>query len=332
MYLNIITQDPGLLDILKRVVKLSTSFRSMLIHGETGTGKEEIVNIIEKHSNPKKPFFRINLMGINPELLESELFGYVKGAFTGADTEKRGLIEQAEGGIIFFDEFGDVPSYLQSKLLRLIRERQFHKVGEATKIRTHNVRFIFATSRPIAHYVQEGKILLDFLNRMDDHIYLPPLRDRGEDVILLFNYFLETISREQGVMMLGYDDAIEHRLRSYPFSGNIAELYAIVSHLVRAKPMGVTPQVVSLHDFETCLEQRIHIPKETSSDLAGDSGSFLDRLLESYVHTQSTQRLTDYIKSELIQHAYSKNNKCIKATATQLRLSVSTVYRLVGSR
>src|SRR5206468_3578616 len=177
--------------------KAAASRSTILLLGESGTGKEIFARAIHNWSDRKnQPFVAINCVGLSKELLESELFGHEKGAFTGADQLKKGKMELANGGTVFLDEVGDVSSELQTKLLRFLQEREFDRIGGLRSIRV-DVRIIAATNRDLESAVREGKFREDLYHRLNViPIVLPPLRDRKEDILNLCQYFLRRYSLE----------------------------------------------------------------------------------------------------------------------------------------
>jgi len=207
------------------VERVAPTPSTVLITGESGTGKEVIARLIHALSaNPNGPFAAINVGGIPDTLLESELFGYEKGAFTGAADRKRGLLELASAGTLFLDEIGDMPMQLQVKLLRVLQDRRVLRLGGTLAIPT-NARIIAATNRDLEALLQEGKFRDDLYYRLNViRIEVPPLRERREDIPRLAGQFVEKLNRERGRKLSGLDpDALE-RLQAYAFPGNVREL------------------------------------------------------------------------------------------------------------
>ena len=207
------------------VEKVAPTSSTILITGESGTGKEVVARLIHSLSaNPQGPFAAINIGGIPDTLLESELFGFEKGAFTGAVERKRGMLELASSGTLFLDEIGDMPLQLQVKLLRVLQERKVQRLGSTTSIPL-NARVIAATNRALETLLQEGKFREDLYYRLNViRIELPPLRERREDIPALAGFFVEKLNREMGRKIKGLDADALARLRAYDFPGNIREL------------------------------------------------------------------------------------------------------------
>ncbi|MDH3514620.1 MAG: sigma-54 dependent transcriptional regulator [Gammaproteobacteria bacterium] len=211
-----------LLEEIRRVAPYKTS---VLISGESGTGKELVARTIHELSpRRERPWVALNCSAIPRDLLESELFGYVKGAFTGATHNRPGRLEQAQGGTLFLDEIADLDASLQSKLLRVLQEREFSPVG-SNQVRAVDVRFIAATNRDLKTLVQEGKFREDLLYRLDVYsIVAPPLRRRREDIPLLAQTFLQELAAETDKKVTAFTPAALEALARYTWPGNIREL------------------------------------------------------------------------------------------------------------
>jgi DNA-binding NtrC family response regulator len=202
---------------------------SVLIQGESGTGKELAANAIHHTSNrSKKPLMKINCSAIPDTLLESELFGYEKGAFTDAKTTKKGLFELADGGTVFLDEIGDMKPFLQSKILRVLENQTFMRIGGEREIKV-DVRIIAATNKDLESLVKEGIFRKDLYYRLKVMVVeMPPLRDRVEDILLLSNLFIEENSKEYGKNIKGLTDEAKKLMVQYPWPGNVRELKNVI--------------------------------------------------------------------------------------------------------
>jgi two-component system, NtrC family, response regulator AtoC len=207
------------------VGKVAPTPSTVLITGESGTGKEVVARLIhELSANPGGPFVAINIGGIPDALLESELFGYDKGAFTGAEARKRGMFELASSGTLFLDEIGDMPMQLQVKILRVLQDRKVQRLG-STQALPINARIVAATNRDLEALMKEGKFREDLYYRLNViRIEVPPLRERREDIARLAGNFVEKLNRERGRRIKGFDREALSRLRDYPFPGNVREL------------------------------------------------------------------------------------------------------------
>ena len=217
--------SPAMQEVLRTVAKVASTDVSVLITGETGTGKELIAQELHRRSLRKDgPMVAINCGAIPEQLLESELFGYVRGAFTGADRSKPGRLQSANGGTLFLDEIGEMPMGLQVKLLRVLQERVVTRVGD-TKPEPVDVRVICATHRDLLSEIRLGRFREDLYYRLNVvQIQLPPLRERGDDILILAKYFVHRFAGEIGVPARTFSPAAEQAIRQHPWPGNIRQL------------------------------------------------------------------------------------------------------------
>jgi DNA-binding NtrC family response regulator len=224
-------QMQALYDTIEKVAASPTA--TVLIRGESGTGKELVARAIHDLSpNASQPFVEINCAALPENLLESELFGYERGAFTDAKQTKRGLLELAELGTFFMDEIGDLNHRLQIKLVKALEEKTFRRVGGTRDI-TVTMRIMAATNRNLEKAVNEGTFREDLYYRLNViSLYLPPLRERGNDILLLANHFLRKFNREHGRNVLGFDPEAETLMLEYPWPGNVRELKNAVERAV----------------------------------------------------------------------------------------------------
>jgi len=212
-------------ELYKAIGRVASTDATVLIRGESGTGKELVARAIYQHSlRVNKPFLVINCVAIPETLLESELFGYEKGAFTGAINRRVGKIEQAHGGTLFLDEIGDMPLSIQAKILRLLQERSIERLGGREPIPV-DVRIIAATNRDLEAALTEGRFREDLYYRLKVvTLWLPPLRDRKSDVPLLAEYFLSRFAKGMNIENLGLPDEVKNILANYQWPGNVREL------------------------------------------------------------------------------------------------------------
>lgn len=229
---NIIGESDSMQEVFRVVSKVARSQATVLLRGESGTGKELIANALHYQGlNPKGPFVAINCAALPENLLEAELFGYEKGAFTGAVASKPGRFELARGGTIFLDEVGDVSPALQAKLLRVLQERTFERLG-GTKTLTTDARFVSATNRDLEAMAKAGEFREDLYWRLNVvPIFLPALRERRDDLPVLLEFFLDRFTRAAGIEVRLSADAMR-RLMGYPWPGNIRELENTMQRLV----------------------------------------------------------------------------------------------------
>ncbi|MBI1902526.1 MAG: sigma-54-dependent Fis family transcriptional regulator [Planctomycetia bacterium] len=226
----LVGRSPKMLEVYKAIARAAPQDITVLIHGESGTGKELVARAIYQHSTRRDgPFLAVNCAAMTETLLESELFGHEKGSFTGADRRRIGKFEQCNGGTIFLDEVGDMSPLVQSKVLRVLQEQKFERVGGNETIAT-DVRIISATNRDLEAMCGEGKFRSDLYYRLHGFtIDLPPLRERGEDVSLLLEHFLARFRRELGKPeVTGIAVEAASLLVNYPWPGNVRELQSVV--------------------------------------------------------------------------------------------------------
>jgi two-component system nitrogen regulation response regulator GlnG len=230
-------QAPAMQDVFRAIGRLSQSNVTVLITGESGSGKELVARALHKHSpRANGPFVAINTAAIPKDLLESELFGHERGAFTGAQTMRRGRFEQAEGGTLFLDEIGDMPFDLQTRLLRVLSDGHFYRVGGHNSVKA-NVRVIAATHQDLEQRVKLGGFREDLFHRLNViRLRLPALRERGEDVPALTRHFLQVSARQLGVEPKRISDAALAKLASFSFPGNVRQLENICHWLTVMAP------------------------------------------------------------------------------------------------
>lgn len=223
--MEIIGAAPSMQEVFRAIGRLSSSNITVLINGESGTGKELVAHALHKHSPRKeKPFIALNTAAIPRDLLESELFGHERGAFTGAQSAREGRFEQADGGTLFLDEIGDMPAELQTRLLRVLADGEFYRVGGRSPIKV-DVRVIAATHQDLERRVREGLFREDLFHRLNViRIHIPALRERREDIPLLIRHFLKKASEEIGVESKWLDKATENYLSSLDWPGNVRQL------------------------------------------------------------------------------------------------------------
>jgi formate hydrogenlyase transcriptional activator len=239
---RIIGTSPALESVLEQVERVAPTDSSVLIQGETGTGKELIARAIHNISSRcGRAFVKLNCAAIPLDLLESELFGHEKGAFTGAIAQKIGRYELADQGTLFLDEVGDIPPVLQPKLLRVLQEQEFERLG-STHTHHVNVRLVAATNRDLAAMVREGDFRIDLYYRLNVFpILLPPLRDRRDDIPALVAHWVERVSHKIGKRINEIPPGTMSALSSYEWPGNIRELQNLIERAVILANNGVLP-------------------------------------------------------------------------------------------
>lgn len=234
---EIIGEAPSMQEVFRAIGRLSRSKMTVLINGESGTGKELVAHALHRHSpRADGPFIAINTAAIPKDLLESELFGHEKGAFTGAQDKRRGRFEQADGGTLFLDEIGDMPAELQTRLLRVLADGEFYRVGGHTPVRV-DVRIIAATHQDLEQRVRDGQFREDLFHRLNViRIHLPPLRERRQDIALLARHFLAQAARELGVEPKQLDSATERYMTQLDWHGNVRQLENLCRWLTVMSP------------------------------------------------------------------------------------------------
>ena len=255
---EILGQAPAMQDVFRAIGRLSQSQVTVLVTGESGTGKELVARALHKHSpRANGPFVAINTAAIPKDLLESELFGHERGAFTGAQTMRRGRFEQAEGGTLFLDEIGDMPFDLQTRLLRVLSDGQFYRVGGHQPLKA-NVRVIAATHQNLEQRVRAGAFREDLFHRLNViRLRLPPLRERREDIPVLARQFLAKSAKELGVEAKHLSDDAMAQLAAFDFPGNVRQLENLCHWLTVMAPA----QVVQAKD----LPPELRSPAEPAS-------------------------------------------------------------------
>jgi len=250
-YHTFVAKSPIIIDLLKVVERVANTNSSVLILGESGVGKELFAEQIHlKSLRSKKPFVRINCAALSPQLLESELFGHVKGAFTNAITDRKGRFETADGGTLFLDEIGELPLNLQGKLLRVIQEKTFERVGSSKTISV-DVRIIAATNRNLEEMVNDGRFRNDLYFRLNVlPINVPPLRNRREDILELADFFVKKTNNEVKRNFKGFTEKTKQVLLDYSWPGNIRELQNAIE---RACVLG-KPPLIQVSDLRLNLQ------------------------------------------------------------------------------
>lgn len=243
---EIIGEAPAMQEVFRAIGRLARSNITVLINGESGTGKELVAHALHKHSPRRNaPFIALNMAAIPRELLESELFGHEKGAFTGAHASRKGRFEQANGGTLFLDEIGDMPIELQTRLLRVLSDGEFFRVGGHSAVKA-DVRIIAATHQNLEQRVERGDFREDLFHRLNViRIQTPALRERREDIPVLIGYFLSKAARELSMANKSVASDVEHYMSQLPWPGNVRQLENVCRWLMVMSP----GQVVQMEDL-----------------------------------------------------------------------------------
>ncbi|MBN2568543.1 MAG: sigma-54-dependent Fis family transcriptional regulator [Deltaproteobacteria bacterium] len=303
---DIIGSSKPMMDVYDLIRKVSPTTTTVLITGETGTGKELIAAAIHRNS-PKKnsPFIKINCAAIAENLLESELFGFEKGAFTGAVNRKQGRFELAHKGTLFLDEIGDLPKDMQAKILRVIQEQKFERVGGLQTVKV-DVRLVTATNKNLLQDVKDGKFREDLYYRLNVFpIHLPPLRERQEDIDSLADYFLDKFNKKLKRDVTGIDQDVRKFFNSYNWPGNIRELENIIERLV----LLTGSSTITIED----IPPEIRHPAVTDATVApSKSGESFKELIKSR---------TEEIEQDIIKRALEECDGNVSKAALQLGIS-----------
>ena len=264
---NIVGKSPAMQKVYEVVRKVADTKSNVLILGESGTGKELIARAIHFNSNRKdKPFVAVNCSALPEPLLESELFGHMKGSFTGAHINKEGLFEVANEGTVFLDEIGETPPAIQVKLLRVLEEKEFRRIG-GTKSVEVDIRIIAATNKDLEKAMAEGRFREDLYYRLDViPIHLPPLRERVEDIPWLADHFLAKCSRASGKLPKRFTPEAMHLLQTHDWRGNVRELENVIERVV-AMAAGET---IAAQDLTGCFEKLVPVREILPADLPSD--------------------------------------------------------------
>lgn len=312
---GIIGTSREMLKIFDMIKRVAPTPANVLIYGESGTGKELVAQAIHSHSKvAENPFVPITCSAIPEELMESELFGHVKGSFTGAISDKRGLFQEADHGTAFLDEIGELTPIIQTKLLRVLQEREIKPVG-GTRIRSIDVRIIAATNRILEDEIAAGRFREDLFYRLAVvPIRVPPLRERKGDVPLLVNHFLEKYSNLLGKEVKEISSYALQVLMNYDFPGNVRELENIIE------------RGVALENSNIILPENLTLPRNKSSQAAHeenslDSDTFKAAASEEELYSLGLEKVIVSLEKRMIRHALEKTNNSKMRAADLLQIS-----------
>jgi len=308
---NIISADGKMQDVFKLVSKVLNNDITVLIYGESGTGKELIARAIHYNGKRKdKPFVVVNCASIPRELLESELFGHEKGSFTGAYQRKLGKFEVANEGTIFLDEVGELEMLLQAKLLRVIQQKEFERVGGTETIKT-DVRIISATNRDLRQAVENKEFREDLYYRLNSFpISIPPLRQRRGDILIIAHHFLENFSKKLNKNIKGFTKKALKLIYEYNWPGNVREMENTIERCI----------IIAENDYIDVDDLPPHIKAADTNGVVEINGSlFSDDTIVPF----------EKLKEEAIRHALKVTNGNIVEAAKKLQLGRATIYRLM---
>ena len=321
---EILGQAPSMQEVFRAIGRLSQSNATVLITGESGTGKELVALALHRHSSrAAKPFVAINTAAMPKDLLESELFGHERGAFTGAQAMRRGRFEQAEGGTLFLDEIGDMPADLQTRLLRVLSDGQFYRVGGHQPIQA-NVRVIAATHQDLEERVRQGLFREDLFHRLNViRLRLPSLRERREDIPLLAKHFLAKSARELGTEGKRLSEAAMNHLVALNFPGNVRQLENLCHWLMVMAPT----QMIEVADLP--VELRQESGKAPESDWAGALEREVERAL-ARGETGVLERFAQAFERILIGAALARSGGRRIEAANLLGMGRNTITRKIA--
>lgn len=316
---NYIGESEVFLDFLQRIAEAATVDRSVLVIGERGSGKELAASRLHYLSKRwQKPLVTLNCAALAPTLIESELFGYEQGAFTGANKTRKGRFEEAQGGTLFLDEIGNLPMQVQEKILRVVEYGTYERVGSSV---THeaDVRIIGATNTNLKELCVQGKFKEDLLDRLSfEVIFVPPLRERGEDILLLANHFATRMAMECGIVSPpSFSEEVQSQLLSYPWPGNVRELKNVIERAVyRSKEEVISS--LQLDPFInpytiTKLEKR---PTNSETQKPQTIASFYNN-----IPINELNNTKEAIEKNILERALQKTNGNQKEAAVLMNLS-----------
>jgi two-component system response regulator AtoC len=317
---ELITRSKKMHDLLRFVDRIANTSSTVTIYGETGTGKELIAALIHKKSHrSKKPIVTIDCTSLPENLLESELFGHEKGAFTGAVSLKRGLFEVANGGTVFLDEIGELPLILQAKILRVLESKSFRHVGGEKYIET-DVRIIAATNRNLRRLVEEGQFRSDLFYRLNVvPIYLPPLRERKEDIFPLIEYFVQSFNKKIGRSISNVSNEALKLLIDHDWPGNIRELKNVIEHMI----ITTKGDVISIESLPTEIKGT-----KVNVDLGSYSAASVSKeILPDFIGAK--RELAARFEKDYLGKLLEKNNWNITQSAKEIKMHRSSFQRLM---
>ncbi|ACO03569.1 MULTISPECIES: sigma-54 dependent transcriptional regulator [Persephonella] len=275
----ILTKNPQMLQIIEYIKKVAPLDLTVLIYGESGVGKELVAKAIHNLSTRSdKPFIPINCANISPDIMEAEFFGYKKGSFTGATEDRKGIIERANGGTIFLDEIGELPLDIQGKLLRFLQEKEIRRIGDDRAIYV-DVRVIAATNRDLQKLVSEGKFREDLFYRIEGlKIYIPPLRERKEDIPVLVKNFIDIFNEKYGGNIKGITSKAMEILLNYDWPGNIRQLENVVN---KACVLASDSEYINENHIDPSI--KFSIKQEFPLEYSQAKKMHMDRFMKTYL-------------------------------------------------
>lgn len=319
---ELIGQSPAHQRLLEEIRLVADSNLTVLITGETGVGKELVAEAIHKASaRAQQPLISLNCAALPETLVESELFGHVRGAFSGAVKERKGKFELAHGGTLFLDEIGELPLAIQAKLLRVLQSGQLQRLGSDHEHRV-DVRILSATNRDLAEEVRAGRFRADLYHRLSVYpLPVPPLRDRGKDVLLLAGYFLEENRAHLGLRGVRLTSEAQHALLSYTWPGNVRELEHLIGRAA-LKALARCPERPRILSIEEAV---LDLPAPVVSAPSASPPSFFESPSSSSV---DFRQAVDDFQRQLIERTWHQHQQCWAETARALQMDRANLNRL----
>jgi len=304
---NIIGKSKKMQEVYRAIVKVAPTDRTVIIYGGTGTGKELVARAIHFNSpRREKQFVPVDCAVLSENLLESELFGHVKGSFTGAVTTKPGLFEVADGGTVFLDEVGNITASIQAKLLRVLQEREFKPVG-GTNAKKVDIRLIAATNKDLEKMIKDGTFMEDLYYRLNIvPIYLPPLKDRQEDIPLLAVHFLKKYAEEMGKAIKGFTPEAMEKLVRYAWPGNVRELENVIERTV-----------VMMENEEMVRVGHLILPGEQEKDVLENHIPVTSEELKE-IKKQMREKAVEEIERAFVLNALERNHWNVTRAAEEV--------------
>jgi DNA-binding NtrC family response regulator len=304
---NIIGKSKKMQEVYRAIVKVAPTDRTVIIYGGTGTGKELVARAIHFNSpRREKQFVPVDCAVLSENLLESELFGHVKGSFTGAVTTKPGLFEVADGGTVFLDEVGNITASIQAKLLRVLQEREFKPVG-GTNAKKVDIRLIAATNKDLEKMIKDGTFMEDLYYRLNIvPIYLPPLKDRQEDIPLLAVHFLKKYAEEMGKAIKGFTPEAMEKLMRYAWPGNVRELENVIERTV-----------VMMENEEMVRVGHLILPGEQEKDVLENHIPVTSEELKE-IKKQMREKAVEEIERAFVLNALERNHWNVTRAAEEV--------------
>ena len=305
---QIVGRSAVMQEMCKMIGRIAPQDVNVLITGESGTGKELVARALYSHSRrADKPFLAVNCAAIPEQLLESELFGHEAGAYTGATRRRIGKFEQCGGGTLFLDEIGDMPASLQAKILRVLQEQQFERIGGNETIQTH-VRVLAATNQDLPNLIGKGRFRKDLYYRLNAvTIHVPPLRQRSEDVAELAHYFLFRFNQALGMDMRGFAPEVLEKFQAYSWPGNVRELQGAVKQaMLNASGHLILPEFLADTLTQTPTRQTI------AANEFPNLSALIDKLLQEYegeLHGRVIAAVERLLFTKVLEHTHGNQGK-----------------------